>query len=280
MQSVSRVLLVMHPDEAFRDRVHKVGTARFRCWSVAGWDALRDAVRDAPPAAIVVLDPYMEMPGRRELSPKLRNLLWEFPSVTVLAAMSLKPDRFQDFHVLGEWGVTEVLDMDEENTLEAVEKRLRSAYGSPVQRLLDRSLPPYVSGRARSILASAAEIAAAGGQGRDLARSLHLSERTLLRWCERTDLPPPRRVMAWMRILFAADLLDDPGRTVLSVAHACGYVSDSSLRRAMQDFLGIPPTALREQGAFATASRMMVSELFELRRRGREARAEKAARAI
>ncbi|MBV9774615.1 MAG: AraC family transcriptional regulator [Gemmatimonadetes bacterium] len=229
-------------------------------------------MRDAPPAALVVVDPYMEMPTRRELSPKLRSLLWEFPSVTVLAAMTLKQDRFRDFHVLGEWGVTEVIDMDEENTSEAIERRLRSAYGSPIQRLLDRSLPPHVSGRARAILTSAAEVAAAGGQGRDLARTLHLSERTLLRWCERTDLPPPRRVMAWMRILFAADLLDDPGRTVLSVAHACGYVSDSSLRRAMQDFLGIPPTTLREQGAFGTASKIMVAELFELRRKGRAAR--------
>lgn len=279
MQSVSRVLLVLHPDEAFRDRVHKVGTARFRCWSVSNWDALRDAVRDAPPAAIAVVDPYMEMPGRRELSPKLRSLLWEFPSITVLAAMSLKPNRFRDFHVLGEWGVTEVIDIDEESTLEGVERRLRSAYGNPIHRLLDRSLPAFISGRARSILESAAEIAAAGGQGRDLARSLHLSERTLLRWCERADLPPPRRVMAWMRILFAADLLDDPGRTVLSVAHACGYVSDSSLRRAMQDFLGIPPTTLREQGAFATASRMMVKELYELRQQAREARREEMRRA-
>lgn len=272
MQSVSRVLLVLHPDEAFRDRVHKVGTTRFRCWSVSNWEALRDSVRDAPPAALAVVDPYLEMPGRRDLSPKLRSLLWEFPSITVLAAMTLKHDRYHDYYTLGEWGVSEVIDMDEENTPEAVDKRLRSAYGSPIQRLLNRALPSHVSGRARAILASAAEVAAAGGQGRDLARMLHLSERTLLRWCERTDLPPPRRVMAWMRILFAADLLDDPGRTVLSVAHACGYVSDSSLRRAMQDFLGIPPTTLREQGAFATASRMMVDELFELRRKGRQAR--------
>ena len=57
--------------------------------------------------------------------------------------------------------------------------------------------------------------------------------RTVLRWAERAGLPAPRRMLAWMRILLAAVLLDDPGRTVLSVAHACGYSSDSSLRRAM-----------------------------------------------
>lgn len=272
MQPVSRVLLVLHSDEAFRDRVHKAGSSIFRCWSVSDWDSLRDALQDAPPAAVVVADPYLDMPGRRELSPRLRSILWEFPSATVIAAVSLRPDRYGDFHTLGEWGIAEILDMEEETTLEAVERRLRSAYGYPIQRLLSRALPNYVPGRARAILLAAAEVAASGGQGRDLARKLHLSERTLLRWCERTDLPPPRRVMAWMRILFAADLLDDPGRTVLSVAHACGYVSDSSLRRAMQDFLGIAPTALREKGAFQTASRTMVKELAELRRQSREQR--------
>ena len=64
-----------------------------------------------------------------------------------------------------------------------------------------------------------------------------------------------------MRILLAAVLLDDPGRTVLSVAHACGYASDSSLRRAMQDFLGTGPSALRREGAFGRASRVFLGEL-------------------
>src|SRR3712207_9332148 len=82
----------------------------------------------------------------------------------------------------------------------------------------------------RSIVDAAAEVVAVGGHGRDLARSLQLSRRTLLRWCERAELPPPRKLLAWMRILLACELLDDPGRTVLSVAHACGY-SRSEERR-------------------------------------------------
>lgn len=269
MQSISRVLLILHPDEPFRDRVFKAGSARFRCWTVDSWDELIEALQEAPPAAMVIVDPYVETGGRREVSTRLRNLLWEYPSVTLITAMTLREDRKKDYATLQEWGAAELLDMDEEDTVVALERRIRSAYGHSIQRLLDRALPQQLSGRARSILFSAAEVAASGGQGRDLAKMLQLSERTLLRWCERTDLPPPRRVMAWMRILFASDLLDDPGRTVLSVAHACGYVSDSSLRRAMQDFLGIAPTALREQGAFQTASRVLTQELAELRRRGK-----------
>ncbi|MBV9110730.1 MAG: AraC family transcriptional regulator, partial [Gemmatimonadetes bacterium] len=103
-----------------------------------------------------------------------------------------------------------------------------------------------------------------------------LSERTVLRWTERAALPPPRRLMAWMRILLAASLLDDPGRTVLSVAYACGYSSDSSLRRAMQDFLDTVPTVLRREGAFSRASHTFLEELVDVKSRGRESWKEKA----
>jgi AraC-like DNA-binding protein len=133
-----------------------------------------------------------------------------------------------------------------------------------------------MSGRARTLLMAAAEVVSMGGRGRDLARSLHLSERTVLRWSERSGLPPPRRLMAWMRILLAASLLDDPGRTVLSVAFACGYSSDSSLRRAMQDFLGTIPTTLRREGAFSRASRLFLEELDDIRNWGKEQWKERA----
>src|SRR3712207_4948195 len=117
----------------------------------------------------------------------------------------------------------------------------------------------------RSIVDAAAEVVAVGGHGRDLARSLQLSRRTLLRWCERAELPPPRKLLAWMRILLACELLDDPGRTVLSVAHACGYSSDSGLRRVTQKFVGSSPTELRRRGAFARASKVFLESLAKYR---------------
>jgi AraC-like DNA-binding protein len=221
---------------------------------------------DAPPAALLLVDPY-DVRGREgpQLSPELRALLWEFPSATVVAALEVRPGCSHDLRTLGEWGVTDVIAINEDDTGEAIARRLRAAQGRPLQNLLNRSLPHTVSGRARTLLMAAAEVVSAGGKGRDLARALHLSERSVLRWSERAGLPPPRRMMAWMRILLAASLLDDPGRTVLSVACACGYASDSSLRRAMQDFLGTIPTALRREGAFARASRVFIQELQESR---------------
>jgi AraC-like DNA-binding protein len=228
-------------------------------------------VVDSPPAAIVVVDPYADSArDDPQLSSELRALLWEFPSATVLAALEIRPGRSRDLRVLGEWGVTDIISLAEDDTHEAVYRRLRAVEGRSLQTLLERTLPPLLSGRTRMLMMTAAEVVATGGKARELARRLHLSERTVLRWADRGGLPPPRRLLAWMRILLASSLLDDPGRTVFSVARACGYSSDSSLRRAMQDFLDTGPTALRREGAFPYASRRFLEELGRTRTAARD----------
>lgn len=275
MQPIARPLIVMHSDGVFKERVRRVGNQRYKTQFVEDWDGLRAALTESPPAALVIVDPYTRAYGTEaELAPELRSILWEFPTATVIAALEVKRGRVRDLRTLGEWGVKEVIALDEEDTVEAISRRLRSAQGRPLQSLLERSLPSNLSGRARALLMAAAEVVAEGGHGRDLASSLRLSERTLLRWAEQADLPPPRRVLAWMRVLLACELLDDPAQTVLSVAYTCGYASDSSLRRAVQEFTGVMLTQLRKQGAFATASEKFLAELEAAREAGRIARKE------
>jgi AraC-like DNA-binding protein len=275
MQPIARPLIVLHSDQVFKERVRRVGNQRFKTQFVDDWDALRAALNESPPAALVVVDPYTRTYGTEaELAPELRSILWEFPTATVISALEVRRGRVRDLRTLGEWGVKEVIALDEEDTVEAISRRLRSAQGRPLQSLLERSLPSNLSGRARALLMAAAEVVAEGGHGRDLAASLKLSERTLLRWAEQADLPPPRRVLAWMRVLLACELLDDPGQTVLSVAYTCGYASDSSLRRAVQEFTEVMLTQLRKQGAFATASEKFLAELNAAREAGRIRRQE------
>ena len=263
MRPVLRPLLILHPDASFREQIRRGGGKRFDVQPVNGWEELRERLRAAPPAALVVVDPYHG--SERELAPALRALLLEFPSASVIAAVDVRPERYRDLRVLGAWGVAEIIARGEEDTGEAISRRLRAVQGRPLQSLLERALPPTTSGQARALLLAAAEVVATGGQAKEMARALYLSPRTLLRWCTRAELPPPRRLLAWMRILLATELLDDPGRTVSSVAHACGYASDNSLRRALQDFLATTPTVLRRDGGFSTASRRFLRELADTR---------------
>jgi AraC-like DNA-binding protein len=261
MKISARPLLVLHSDEAFRERVRRVAGREYTFQSVPDWPSLAEAVRDSPPSALVVVNPYQDANGSGAPAQSLKSLLVEFPSTAVFAAMDVEPSRREDLRTLGKWGVVQVISISHDDTPQAMVQRFRSAQGRPLKALLEQVLPPDTPGRARAIVDAAAEVVAVGGHGRDLARQLRLSRRTLLRWCERAELPPPRKLLAWMRILLAAELLDDPGRTVLSVARACGYSSDSGLRRVTQKFVGASPSDLRRRGAFARSARIFVEVL-------------------
>jgi AraC-like DNA-binding protein len=273
MQKVPRPLLVLHSDRVLRERLRTVAQREGLEWNeVAGWDELLDAVRTAPASALIVVDPYAGGSGD-EPSIELSSLLNRFPSLTVLAAMEMKPGRAGDVLKLGHWGIVGIVDLDEETTAIALGHRLIEARGRPLRGLVERQLPTYTSAAARAILSAATSIVAEGGQGADLAKALYITPRTLSRWCRKAGLPPPKRLLAWMRILLAAEFLDDPGRPVSAVALACGYAADSSLRLALRRFTGLNPTELRELGAFETASAAFVEALSEARAPKRRYRA-------
>jgi len=241
------------------------------------WSEMHAVVREAPPSAVVLLDPYAgAAPG--ETFPRLHDLLRRFPSTTVVAALELTPERAVDASTLLEWGVAELVDPGPECTARAIQGRLRQAHARPLKRRLERALWSYASSDARELLMGAAEVAVEGGGAPELARVLRVAPRTLTEKCTRAAVPPPRQVQAWMRILLACMLLDDPGRTIYGTAYACGYATDRSLRRAVFSFLGADATTLRRIGAFARATAAFNRMLREMREDGRDQR--RGARAL
>ncbi|MEX2583847.1 MAG: helix-turn-helix domain-containing protein [Gemmatimonadota bacterium] len=274
MQKVPRPLLVLHSDRVLIERLRAVARGEgLELRLLDDWDELLDAVRTAPASSLIVVDPYTEAGSDAGPTIELASLLNRFPSLTVIGALELKPGRAGDLLKLGQWGVVQIIDLDEETTAVSLSRRLMAARGRPLRGLVERQLPSYTSAAARAILSAAAAIVAEGGQGRDLAKSLFITPRTLSRWCRKAGLPPPKRLLAWMRVLLAAEFLDDPGRPVSAVALACGYAADSSLRLALRRFTGLNPTELRELGAFQTAAAAFVQALAEARAPKRRYRA-------
>jgi len=256
-----RPLVVLHLDPSIRNGVESYAPGHFLGRWVSDWDQLREAVIDAPPAAVAVVDPYHGQAEGSGPSPHLYDLLKAFPSATVVAALDVTPSRHGDLRDLGDWGISEILQLGEDLNPVAFLQRLASARAQHLHALLNRDEATLLSGRARSILDAAVSIVLAGGHPRDLARKLGFSPSTLLRWCERSQLPTPRRLLLWLRVLFASALLDDPGHTVFSVGKACGYSGDQALRRAIRSVLPHTPSELRELGAFDTASSAFFGEL-------------------
>lgn len=261
MRPVTRPLVFLHSDPALRQRMRRLARGRFCLRWVEEWSGLPDALREAGPAGVIVVDPYHRQPPRKGVSPELPSLMRRFPSATVVAALCTRPDWLSDIRALGEWGVAAVLDLDAESTDRAILQGILDARSRPLRSVLDRSIGASLTGQGRAIVEAAVETATAGDHSRDLAEKLHLHRDTLLRWCQQAGLPPPRRLLVWMRVLLAADLLDNPGQTVESIAYACGYSQADALSRAIDQRLGMRPRVLRAKGAFRIASAAFREEL-------------------
>jgi AraC-like DNA-binding protein len=265
MQAAPRPLLILHEDRVLRERLASAAQGRFHLSVVADWEELRETVALAPPAAVVLVDPYHGQSNGKELSKELHEILTAFPSSTVIAAFDAAPVRHRDIWRIGEWGIAEILQTEEDRSQLAMTRRLLRARAQPLRRLLSHDSGVPFTGRARALMDAAVETVMTGGHPKDLARTLRFSPSTLLRWCQRSQLPNPRRLLLWLRILFAAALLDDPGHTVFSVGLACGYSGDQALRRAIRSVVPYTPTQLREMGAFDTVSKAFFRELSRLR---------------
>lgn len=233
------------------------------------WSDLDGDLVRSPPATIVVVDPHAAG------FPRVHELLRRFPSVSVVAAAELHP---ADTATLLEWGVSEILSPRLERTPAAAVRRLEQVHARPLKRALERALSRYVAGEAWTILHAAAEVALEGGLAPELAARLGVSPRTLGLRLRRAGLPAPRQLQAWMRVLLAALLLDDPGRTLYGAAYAAGYRTDRSLRRAIHAMLGVDGTTLRRAGALATSLAAFDRVLWEAREAERERRKKPARR--
>lgn len=264
MRAALRPLVLLHSDPAFRERIRKLSRGRFDFRRADFWEDVERLVRDTAPSGLAVVDPYHGQPPRGRVAPELVSLLRRFPSSPLVSAMFMRPGWLEDIRLLGECGIAGVIDLEVESTDLLILQTLQGAQTRPLRAFFREGLRTPLTGRGRAIVDAAIEVVVAGRQACDLARELHVHRDTLLRWCREARLPIPRQLLMWMRVLLAAELLDNPGQTVEHVALACGYSSDDALARALQRRLGMRPAALRQRGAFRTAAARFQAEIDRL----------------
>ncbi len=238
---------------------------------VYGWDELIGAAREAPPSSVIVVDPFSA--GGSPGVAYLPALLAAAGLTPVLAMVSMRSVREEEIRALFVAGVTDVLDAEIESCPGTASAVLDSVKARPFKLLLENSLSRFLSFDALTLIRAAAEVTVDGGGAEELSDVFSSQERTVAGWCAREALPPPRRLLAWLRLILALALLADPERRVSRAAVAAGY-TDHSLRRALRLFLGggRPTRAWTVADAFAVFN----AELAELRARSRQQRPERA----
>jgi AraC-like DNA-binding protein len=225
------------------------------------WAELRDRVRSARPSAVALV----RAGGAGEGVDRVRDLVRETPSVPVMAAVSFGEADAGHLRAIVAAGAAELVNLGGVSSLDAVVPMLRRAHAQPLKRRMEVRLPVWVSEDARTLLRAAAETVTDRG-GRDLfAEIFGVNPRTLSGHCTELDLPPPRRLLAWMRVVLAAALLEEPGRTVLNVALSSGYNDSSSLKRAIESLIGPPPAGGVREETFDRAWDGFIDEIRQLR---------------
>jgi hypothetical protein len=244
----------------------------YRVRPVETWADVGTAMGQASPASAVLADPYMgRLPGQGP-APELREVMLRYPSVPVVAAVHLHQQRAADMITLLDWQVGEVLDLDLYQSLQGVTEVLRSVRARPLKRVVEPLLTEFASDYARKMVRGACEVAVEGGAAPELAAIFRVDPRTVTAWCRREGLPPPRRLLAWTRVLLAAMMLGEPGRSVVNVARSTGYATDHALRRAMRDLFAGDPATVQRGELFPHAADRFRRELREMRDRARERR--------
>lgn len=228
------VVLLRSPHLAFMTRLR----GGFRVHEVEDWEALAQVLPSVHPTSVVVIDPYENAAAP---STAFWKILKHFPSVAVITAFELQPERLDHMQAMVIAGVSEFLNLNREETASLAGARIRSAFARPFKRRIEAALSHHAGVEARTILIAAAEVCVRGDGPKELADEFSIRSKTLAAWCAAHGLPQPRRLFAWIRILLAAHLLEDAGRTRVTVAAACGYSTDRSLRRIIRRFVGPQP---------------------------------------
>jgi AraC-like DNA-binding protein len=264
VQPASPPILLLTNDADVRRKVRALLDPLYVVHEVREWTLLGEALAACPPHSVVVADPYASAPPGQGPSTALEELLVAFPSTPFIAAYELTGSRVDETRLLMQWGIAEILDLAHDLDPTRLVHRIGAVQRHRIRTVMKAHLPPALPTRVRAFLSVAAEVVAAGGQPADLASRLHVSERTLSRRCKKLEVPLPRRLLTWLRLLVAADMLCEGRRSVASVASALGYSSEPCLRTALKTVARTTPAEIRASGMSMMASRFC-QELYKHR---------------
>lgn len=246
---------VLLPGE--RSRVEAAGTGHF---AIVHRDNVCDAirvVRERPVDALVVSVHQCRPDHVEEIAQFVRR----FPSVPAVAFVSHHDARATEMLLrLGASGVRQVVDV----TGPAGWTRLRQLVNEPVSRSAARIQGPLLAGLedlppdARLFLEVLVRLAPDTATVRQLSARLRIRPSTLMSRFARARLPSPKSYLAAMRLLHAAQMLEDAGLSIADVAHRLDYSSPQSFGRHVRSLLGITSSEFRRRFSFPVALRRFI----------------------
>src|SRR5436309_10621085 len=242
-------------------KLRRAAAPRFPVVCARDWDDALATIRTRP-VELAAVDPQLEGSASAHEIERLRML---FPSLPLMLYTSLSPATGAVLLALGQTGIRAVVF----TRIDDHPARLREVLAheearSASRQLLDQlagvlaPLPSELRWVVEEVLRAPAELQTV----QQVAERARVDRRTCERWFTRLGLPSPRHFLAAARVLYAHQLLQDPGFTIEDVAERLGYARTKTLQLHARTYLGLTLREMRLTLAPEDALRRVVRGFF------------------
>jgi AraC-like DNA-binding protein len=242
-----------------RSRLEAVVGDEYDLLFASSWSELDHLIRRVP-TELVVVDPVradtVEVPA-------VERLRAYYPSLSVVLYMPFSPALADALLRLGNVGVHSAVFFDHEDTPLGLKRAVDEAASCSIsEQILSRIFDGLdvnaheIVNAFRTALHNVDTIRSA----LEWSRYLGSSHRSFYRAFRSNGLPTPKTCLLWLRLMYAAKLLEDPGYSLYDVVHRLGYSAPSNFWQHVQDTLGLRASELRYAVGFETLLKRFLSE--------------------
>lgn len=204
------------------------------------------AMVEAGLANLVVVD-HRDYDGSPTL-PSVRRLRDEYPSVPIVMYLPMSAVISGALMEYAKAGVSQLVFQGVDDLKASLRSALDAAFDQASAVALGADLEPLIPSTIVPFLRYCLEHARRNITVEEVAVAMGVHRKTLVDRLKAARLPSPRAMIGWCRLLVAARMLDDPGRTVEQVALKLDFPSGPALRNMFKRYTGLRTTEVRQNG--------------------------------
>jgi AraC-like DNA-binding protein len=260
--SIERVTIAAVVSPVERPHLDAAGAG---CFAVLHQPSVPEALRLVRERRIDAVVVSVHHCGREQVD-AVDHLVRSFPEIPTVALVT-RPDPFVPELLLrlGATGVRHVVDVTAPTGWTRLRQLLLEPASKPAARILARIFEILVElpSDTRLFLEYLVRVAPATPSVRMLARQTKVTPSTLVSRFIRAGLPSPKTYLAGLRLLYAAQFLEQDGLSVSDVAYRLECSSPQSFGRHLRAMLGVTAGEFRRRFPFPVAMNRFSSVLLE-----------------
>jgi AraC-like DNA-binding protein len=193
----------------------------------------------------------------------IRAIREGFPTLPVLVTCDLTADHMKRIPTLIRAGADELVVRGVDDVGRALRRVLLHATSARSASEMLVALRNVVPDAAEPILTYCVTHADRPLTVGKMARDLGVHRKTLCNRTAAAGLPTPSTLISWCRLIHAARLLDDPGRSVERAALLLGFGSGTALRNMLRRYTGLRPRELCKRGGHRALIGLLVERVLQ-----------------